>query len=267
MSQPESLDDVVRTLGELGKSAVPVEEQTRAAYRRERIVRLLGTNIAAEGQRVRRGKARPWLLVAAAAAVAIGGALSWPALRPHPTGVALSARPTAGEARSLTGVVSVRRGGETAAVHVGDRFTGGELVATGVNSLVEIAIASGRAELEASSELEVMSPTASERRLRLNGGSVDVDLPHKLEAGKHLIIETPDADVMVVGTAFTVDLGSVQGRVATHVRVRRGTVWILQGGKQRAVLAAGDDWSSAATYGRRAGCRKGRPRSVWPARE
>jgi len=259
MSQPESVDDIVQTLGELGKSGVPVEEQTRAAYRRERVVRLLGTAITAESQRTQRGKVRPWLLAAAATALAVGGALSWPALHSRAASVAVAERPMAGEARSLTGTVSVRRGGEASAVHVGDRFFGGELLSTALNSRVEVGIASGRAELGAAGELEVMRPTASERRLRLGAGSVDVDLPHKLGAGKHLVVETPDAEVVVVGTAFTVELGREQGRTSTHVRVRRGTVWIMQGGKQRAVLAAGDDWRSATEVARPVATEVARP--------
>jgi hypothetical protein len=247
MSQPERLDDVVGTLSELGKTAVPVEDPLRAAYRRERIVRLLGTAITAEGRGARRRRALPWFAAAATVALALGSAGGWAWLhaREKPAAVATASEPSsAGEAELVAGDVSVRRNGQATALRAGELFVGGETVTTATDSVAEIGIASGRAELEASSQLEILRPTASERRLRLGTGSVDVDLPHKLGNGKHLIVETPDAEVMVIGTAFTVAVGGEHGSASTHVRVRRGTVWILQNGKQRAVLHPGDEWSS-----------------------
>src|SRR5262249_56546346 len=95
---------------------------------------------------------------------------------------AATERAVAGEARLVSGDVSVRRNDRTSSLQIGDVFVDGEVVATAPYSVAEIGIASGRAELGASSELEIVSPTAKERRLRLRTGSVDVDLPHKLEA-------------------------------------------------------------------------------------
>lgn len=242
MSEPQRTDDLVQTLGELGRMAVPVEDGPRVAYRRERLVRLIGTAITAEGKRARRKQFWPWLLVAATGVLAVGGALGLNALQSRAS-VAVSAQ-SAGDARSVVGDVSVRRNGEARALHPGEVFVGGELVSTAASSFAEIAIATGRAAIAASSEIEIMRPTATERRLRLGVGSVDVDLPRKLESGKHLVVETPDVEVLVVGTAFTVDVGRTPGAATTRVRVRRGTVWIMRGGDQLAVLNAGDDWSS-----------------------
>jgi len=242
MSRPDLTDEAVpRVLGELGQAAIPVEEPQRAAYRRERIVRRLGAGIEAQASR-RRAGARAWLFTSAAAAVVLAGIVGFWTLRPH--SVVLAAESSAGETRTVLGEVSVRRGGSAMALHTGDVLVGGEVVATADRSGVEIGIASGHADLAASSELELVRPSANERRLRLGAGSVDVDLPRKLEAGKHLVVETPDAEVLVVGTSFTVEVGGEGAARATHVSVRRGTVWIMQGGKQRAVLRAGDDWRS-----------------------
>jgi outer membrane lipoprotein YfiO/FecR-like protein len=248
MSRPEPLDDLVHQLGELGRAAVPVEDAQHAHYRRERLVRLLGTNIEAHA-RQKRSRLAPWLRGAAcAAAVAAAGVVGFSVLRPQPTApVARAAAAPAGDTRAVLGAVSVRRGGDATSLHAGDVFVGGEVISTAPASGVEIGIASGHADLAASSEMEIVRPTASERRLRLGAGSVDVDLPRKLEGGKHLIVETPDAEVLVVGTAFMVEVGSESGARATHVSVRRGTVWIMQNGKQRAVLRAGDEWRSSGT--------------------
>jgi hypothetical protein len=252
MSRPEPLDDLVHQLGELGRTAVPVEDAQRAHYRRERLVRLLGANIEAHARK-RRARVAPWLWsVAAAAAVAAAGVVGFSALWPQPAALVAQADAPAGDVRTVLGAVSVRRGGDATSLHPGEVFVGGELISTAAASGVEIDIASGHADLAASSELQILRPTASERRLRLGTGSVDVDLPRKLEGGKHLIVETPDAEVLVVGTAFTVEVGSEGGTRATHVSVRRGTVWIMQNGKQRAVLRAGDEWRSSATAAARA---------------
>lgn len=245
MSRPEPLDDLVHQLGELGRAAVPVEDAQRAHYRRERLVRLLGANIAAQG-RQKRWRVAPWLWgVAAAAAVAAAGVVGYSVLQPRPAETAQVDLPSAGDARAVLGAVSVLRGTDSTRLRAGDTFVGGEVISTAAGAGVEIGIASGHADLAASSEMQILRPTASERRLRLGTGSVDVDLPRKLEGGKHLIVETPDAEVLVVGTAFTVEVGAENGARATHVSVRRGTVWIMQNGKQRAVLRAGDDWRSS----------------------
>jgi hypothetical protein len=249
MSQPERLDDVVQTLSELGQSAAPVEDPLRASYRRERIVRLIGSSITNEARRARRRRALPWFAAAASVVLAVGSAGGWAWFHGHEAHAvaAVNTSPTAGEAQLVAGEVSVRRNGAATALRSGDVLVGGETVTTAAYSVAEIGIASGRAELEASSELQIVAPTATERRLRLGTGSVDVDLPHKLGSGKHLIVETPDVEVMVIGTAFTVAVGQEHGAASTDVRVRRGTVWIMQNGKQRAVLHAGDEWSTPMT--------------------
>jgi len=246
MSRPAPTDDsVARVLGELGKAAVPVEEPQRAAYRRERVVGTLGAILVAQANRPR-VSARAWLWTFAAAAVMVAGVVGIWALRAPPVAAVANAESNAGETRTVLGEVSVRRGDQAAPLRTGDVLVGGEVIATAARSGVEIGIASGHADLAASSELELLRPTVNERRLRLGGGTVDVDLPRKLEAGKHLVVETPDAEVLVVGTAFTVEVGGEGSARVTHVSVRRGTVWIMQGGKQRAVLRAGDDWRSPA---------------------
>jgi hypothetical protein len=243
MSAPPSTDDVVRALGELGRGAVPVEEAGRAGYRRERIVRVLARQLDARNA-VRPERKRVWLGVALAALVVLGIGVSV-ALLHTPAPTAVVANTPAGEVRAIVGDVSIRRGDKPArAALVGDVFQGGETVLTARGSSLEIGIESGRARLSAESDLEVVRPSSSERRLRLDKGGVDVDLPSKLVRGGHLVIETPDAEVVVVGTAFSVDLRQEKTGSLTVVAVRRGTVWIRRDGQQEAVLKPGDTWRS-----------------------
>ena len=250
MTEPSPLDDLVRDLGDLGKGAVPVEDDARAAYRRERVVRALERKLGDVKQGRVPGRRRPWAMIAAAAAVvlAAGGGVSVfrsAALEP----AAIAALPSAVEVRSIIGDVSIRpAGAHSRSASLGELLRGGELVRTGVGASIDIGIESGRAHLDPSSELEIVQPTAKERRLRLGKGGVDVDLPFKLARGEHLVIETPDAEVLVVGTAFTVQVRSdASGAPVTNVKVRRGTVWVSHNGKQEAVLGAGQDWASAKT--------------------
>ncbi|HEY3500812.1 MAG TPA: FecR domain-containing protein [Polyangiaceae bacterium] len=242
MSERPSTEEVVHALRELDRAAVPVEEPGRAGYRRERVVRAIGRQLATEQARPR--SVRRWLAVACAAVLVLGvGGTTW-TLSGRGAPVE-SAKAAAGEVRSIVGEVSVRRSGAPArALAVGEIFQGGEWLRTAGASSLEIGIESGRARLEAESALEIVRPSASERRLRLGKGAVDVDLPAKLQRGEHLVIETPDADVVVVGTAFSVDLRPEGDRSETVVSVRRGTVWVQRGGRQAAVLHAGESWRS-----------------------
>lgn len=246
MSVRDSDPDLVRTLKELGTQAVPVRDPAHEQYRREHVIRAIGRTL----ERVRAAKsparrALVWAAAASFAALLGGGAL---ALHSHFEGedapVALSPAASLVAARTVVGSVTV---GGTVAPHaaaVGDLFRGGEVVTTAVESRLGVGIEAGTALLDASSRLEFVAASESERRMRLGTGTVDVDLPVKLAAGRHLVVETPNVEVVVVGTAFSVGVREAGSAVATHVSVRRGTVWIMEGGKQRAVLVAGQEWES-----------------------
>jgi len=226
---------------------VPVEDDARAAYRRERVVRALERKLGDEKQGRAAGRHRKWAIFAAAAAavLAIGaGATTFVGRELEP--VAIAARPSTADVRSVVGDVSIRPAGAPShTASLGEVLRGGELVRTGEGASIDIGIESGRAHLAPLSELEIIEPIAKERRLRLGIGGVDVDLPSKLARGEHLVIETPDAEVLVVGTAFTVQVQKdASGAPVTSVKVRRGTVWVSHNGKREAVLAAGQDWAS-----------------------
>lgn len=243
MSQRPSPEEVVQALHELGRAAVPVEDAGRAGYRRERVVRAIQRQLSS-------GEARPlrvrrWLGVACAAAAVLGvGGAGWAFWNTRSAPVEIAKAP-AGEVRSIVGEVSIRRGDLPArTLALGEVFQGGESLRTEAGSRIDIGIESGRARLEAESALEIVRPSGGERRLRLGKGGVDVDLPSKLARGEHLVIETPDADVVVVGTAFSVDLRPEGEHSVTVVEVRRGTVWVQRDGHQEAILRAGESWRS-----------------------
>jgi hypothetical protein len=239
--------DLLRTLRELDTQALPVPDPGRARYRREHVVRAIGRAL----ERVQRAnsplrKAMVW--AAAAGCAALFSGLLYAAhshlLSTEAASMAVASERAAVAARTVVGSVTVSGRTTPRAAAVGDVFRGGEVVTTAPNSRLGVGIEDGTAELGASSRLHFVAPNAAERRLRLGAGTVNVDLPVKLAAGRKLVVETPNVEVVVIGTAFSVGVREADGGVATHISVRRGTVWVLENGKQRAELVAGQEWES-----------------------
>lgn len=238
-------NDLVRVLESMGKAAIPVEDAEQAAARRERVISALGNHIIAVHERRSRRFAATLLLgVAAIAAVGVGF-LGLEQLRSSDeSAVVADANLSAGEVRGVVGrALAKRHGAHRIQVEAGARLKGGEQLETFDGGALELSVDNGNVRLGALSKLEVLSPTRSERRLRLGVGTVDVEVPHLGRSSERFVVETPSVDVVVVGTAFNVDVGGSAAR-ETKVHVRRGTVWIFSHGERLAVLKAGDSWSS-----------------------
>lgn len=240
--------DLVRVLEGMGKAAVPVEDAEQAAARRERVVSALGNQIiSVHERRSRRFTAAVLLGVAAAAAVGVG-LFALDRLRSADGSAQVAvATLSAGEVRGVVGRALSKSGStRRSEIEAGTRLRGGEELETFDGAALELRIDRGEVRLGAMSRLEVLAPTAKERRLRLGVGTVDVDVPHLGRSSERFVVETPSVDVVVVGTAFSVDVGGSVERRETNVNVRRGTVWIFAHGDRLAVLKAGDSWSSEA---------------------
>lgn len=245
MSARDSDPDLLRTLRELGTQAIPVREPAHAQYRREHVIRAIGRTLErVRASRTPARRALAWLAAASFAAM-LGGAgfAAYSYLGDAPVAVAPAGAVVA--ARTVVGTVTVGGSSAPHAAAVGDVFRGGEVVTTAAESRLGVGVEAGTVVLGESSRLEFVAPSAGERRVRLGAGTVDVDLPVKLAAGRHLVVETPNVEVLVVGTAFSVGVREAGTAVATRVSVRRGTVWVMENGKRRAVLVAGQEWESA----------------------
>jgi hypothetical protein len=86
---------------------------------------------------------------------------------------------------------------------------------------------------------------AREQRLRLRRGRLDLRVP-KLEPGRAVVVETPDAEVRVIGTHFTVEIvprAGTSGSI-TRVAVMVGIVQVRQATSVR-LLHPGERWSSS----------------------
>jgi hypothetical protein len=242
---PGEHDPIDRALENLGRVAVPVEEATRAARRRDRVVGMLGSVLG----RVRARRSfvrRAWVTFMSVMSVSVAAlaVLTYVKLSQPPAAVATVA-PESWQARSVVGDVVVRSRGAERLVTAGDVLEAGDALEAKAGGSVTLGLSSGDVKLS-EGRIEVVSTTTAERRLRVPLGAVEVDLPRKLPHGQALIMETPDAQVRVVGTAFRVDVNlDPSGKPATEVAVRRGTVWVSQRGERRATLGAGSKWRSA----------------------
>lgn len=243
---PNRHDPVDRALEDLGRVGVPVEESMRAARRRDRVVGVLGSVLG----RVRARRSfvrRAWftfMSVMSLGVVALAF-VSYQALR-EPSAPQATVTVETWRTRAVVGDVVVRSRGAERAATAGDVLQPGDAVEARAGASVTLGLTSGDVRLLSAGRVDVVSTTTAERRLRIGLGTVEVDLPRKLPHGQALILETPDAQVRVVGTAFRVDVNlDAAGKPATEVSVRRGTVWVSQRGERRATLGAGSKWRSA----------------------
>jgi hypothetical protein len=244
MTELREDDPVDRALENLGRVAVPVEESVRASRRRDRVVGVLGSTLG----RVRARRAfarRAWVAffsVMSLGAVAVGvGAYT----KLHTAEVPVVAVEEAWQARGVYGSVLVRDARGERKLASGDALVIGDSIEALEGASVVLGLSSGDVRLRSGGRMELVSTTALERKLKIVLGSVEVDLPRKLPKGQALILETPDAQVRVVGTAFSVEVAlDADGKPATEVSVRRGTVWVMQRGERRATLSAGSKWRS-----------------------
>lgn len=242
----EKHDAVERALENLGRVAVPVEESSSSAVRRDRVVGALGSVLG----RVRARRTfvrRAWITVfsvMSVGAVALGG-VAVVKLK-EPPAIARVAEPEAWRTRSVIGTVLVRGAdGLERSVTSGEELRAGDTLETRAGASVAFGLSSGDVRLGSTARLGFVSTSSAERRLRVAMGAVEVDLPKKLPRGQALILETPDAQVRVVGTAFRIQVDvDAAGKPATEVSVRRGTVWVSQNGVRRATLGAGSKWRS-----------------------
>lgn len=246
-------DPIDRALEDLGRVGVPVEASEHAARRRDRVVGALGSvlgRVRARRTVVRRARIA-FTSVVSLALVALT-VVALVKFREPPASATL-VTPESWKANAVVGSVHVQSGGARRAVAAGDVLAVGDVVETDAGASVSLGLSSGDVKLVSAGRVEVVSTTAAERRLRVAFGAVDVDLPRKLPHGQALIMETPDAQVRVIGTAFRVDVSlDNAGKPATEVSVRRGTVWVTQQGERRATLGAGSKWRSAAKVAARA---------------
>jgi FecR-like protein len=236
---PSQPDDMLRRLG---SQVVPVEDPERVEQRREQVVAALSRSIRATADRKQRAlRMRVIWGFGIAASLALGIGLA--ARAQQRSRDAAAAFSTVAE---VTGAVVVTENGERRVLSSGSPFalrTLGE-IETAAEAQAEIRSQKSSVHLAPATKLTVPRTTALEERYRLAVGRVDISVDKDSPLTRSVVVETPNAEVVVHGTVFSVGVASRSKHTVTEVGVTRGSVWVLQHGVQVAVLGPGQRWSS-----------------------
>ncbi len=246
MSRPPLPSEPGELLRRLAQENLPVEPEDASTARRDRLVRGMRDSIdrsaerAEKGRRFRRGAA----LLAIAACLSLAGGLLW---RER------SASPVAGAVAGLDGVsgtVVLTQDGHSNVVGAGPRsLREGDALQTVAGARAHLKTIKASVDVSESTELRVSRPSGAEERISLRRGRVDVSVEKAIETQRAVVVETPDAEVVVRGTVFDVRVLPHDGATNTLVHVTHGSVWVLARGVQVALLSAGQTWSSAQGVG------------------
>ncbi|MEO7035662.1 MAG: FecR family protein [Polyangiaceae bacterium] len=237
---PSQPDEVLRRLG---TQVVPVDEPGRVEQRREQVVDALSRAIRDNADRKRRAmRTRVMLGLGLAASLALGvGAVSrfW-----HRGADITVFSATVAEVR---GAVIVTEGGESRVLAHGTPLALRMLgeIETAPDAQAEIRSQKSVLRIAGATKLTVPQATNVEERYRLALGRVDVSVDKDSRILRSVVVETPNADVVVHGTVFAVGVSRTDHTV-TDVSVTRGSVWVLANGVQVALLGPGQHWSSDA---------------------
>jgi FecR protein/Outer membrane lipoprotein len=251
------------------ESAVPVEEPMASQARRERVVARMELVMGRHAEaRIRRRRIQTGAAVACAAAVIALVATTWRA-QLLGRSASDSGAPRLGVARLLGGTANATHDGRTEVVSastIDDILRAGDDLVTGEDGRLEVDLNDGVAMIvEPATRIRMPedepSGSRGRERVRLDAGRVQIRVPH-LVAGRTFAVKTPDAEVVVHGTAFSVEVGrfdspdaplhvlpSLPGDVpVTRVRVSEGIVSIASRGRETFVTA-GMQWMSPSDTG------------------
>jgi hypothetical protein len=242
MSRPPEISEPELLLRELADEPLPITPLDASPERRDRLVRGVKDAIGrSHEQSERRLRWRRAIVgVAAAAAISLLG------------GAVLQSRSASSGPQAIAGIdgvsgtVVLTQEGTRRIVGGGERsLHDGDSLLTTVGARARVATSKSSVKLSEATELRVSRPSSAEERISLRRGRVDVSVEKAVEAKRAVVVETPDAEVVVRGTIFDVRVEPAGAATTTHVHVTRGSVWVLSKGVQVALLGEGQSWSSA----------------------
>jgi hypothetical protein len=245
VKEPEAL------VRELSEERVPPEDPAVLAARRERLLGSIGRTIReAAADRERRARRQKFwavgLSLAAAAALVLGVSFrashaSKPVSAPAPT--VQSSR--VASVQAAAGTLVVTHGGRARVLGANElpTLTGGDELETAADGEATLQTERSRIQVQPATQVSVLAPSVVEERIRLALGRLDLKVSKQPHSPRSVVVETPDAEVVVRGTEFTVAVGSENDVTVTRVRVTEGAVWVLHHG-ERELLSVGEEWSS-----------------------
>jgi hypothetical protein len=232
----------------LAEEHVPPESADVIEARRERMLPGIAKSIrtAREGQE-RRARLRKFGALSLAAIVVLAFGFSIQAYRGGPTEASRNTASAGGVAvvRGITGTLVVTHGGRARVVSPIERphLTPGDELRTASDGSAEIQTERSAIHLQPATQVSMFSPTRAEERIRLSSGQIDLKVSRQSHAPRSVVVETPNADVVVRGTTFSVSVDPAHGSPITKVSVTEGSVWVLHAGK-RDLVSSGEAWSS-----------------------
>lgn len=236
---PSQPDDLLRRWG---TQVVPVDTPERASQRRAQVIAALSRSIRENAdQQQKRSRAR-WVLglgLAASVALGIGAAV-------HARRGVVDANQNSAVVAELQGAVVVTEAGQSRVLSHGSSLalhTVGE-IETAPDAQADIRSQKSLVHLSPATKLTVPQATSIEERYRLALGRVDVSVDKSSRIARSVVVETPNAEVVVHGTVFAVGVSPRAQHTVTEVSVTRGSVWVLANGVQVALLGPGQHWSS-----------------------
>jgi hypothetical protein len=243
---PEAL---VRAVAE---QEIPAEPREVREARRERMVAAVGRAIRQSGaERERRTRLRRRIAAfGAAAAVALGAfgahriVVGERATVRHDAHTAVS---SVAMVEDVTGTLVVTHAGRARVVSPGERpqLTAGDELRTATDGGAKVKTERSSVAVASATELRVLAPSLAEERIRLAFGRVDLHVAKQAKVPRSVVVETPDTEVVVRGTVFSVAVSEEGGVTNTRVRVTEGSVWVLAAGS-REIVSTGEEWSSIA---------------------
>jgi len=244
VTRPPLQSDPEELLRRLAQEPLPSTPEDAAPARRDRLVRALKEAVDRSLESSERS--RRWRLAGAAVAVAAGfsllGSLWWKE-RAHDG--AAAAATIAGLDRVTGTVVLTHEGRGRVVPGVEPALRDGDSLQTAAGARAHLSTSKSSVNVSESTELRLSRPNAAEERISLRRGRVDVSVEKAVETKRAVVVETPDAEVVVRGTVFDVQVEPFRSATNTRVHVTRGSVWVLAQGIQVALLSAGQTWSSA----------------------
>jgi FecR-like protein len=210
--------------------------------RRAQVVDALSRSIRENADRQRRMSRTRWVVglgLAASLALGIGVAV-------HVRRGSVDANQNSAIVAEVQGAVVVTEAGQSRVLSHGSSLelhTVGE-IETAPDAQADIRSQKSLVHLSPATKLTVPQATSVEERYRLALGRVDVSVDKSSRITRSVVVETPNAEVVVHGTVFAVGVSPRAQHTVTDVSVTRGSVWVLANGVQVALLGPGQHWSS-----------------------
>lgn len=236
---PSQPDDMLRRWG---TQVVPVDAPERALQRRAQVVDALSRSIRENADQQQRMSRTRWVVgfgLAASLALGIGVAV-------HVRRGSVDTNQNSAVVAELQGAVVVTEAGQSRVLSHGSSLalhTLGE-IETAADAQADIRSQKSLVHLSPATKLTVPQATLVEERYRLALGRVDVSVDKSSRIARSVVVETPNAEVVVHGTVFAVGVSPRAQHTVTDVSVTRGSVWVLANGVQVALLGPGQHWSS-----------------------